>query len=108
MTLQSTIDMTRQFKELPEPLRPLAQDVLPEYEKLGTKAINVLEEFQSHIKTLHLNGDISYTPKDYVNSVMFDADRLVTDTVDLIIKIRESIHGHSDDQEELQGEETTD
>ena len=108
MTLHDTVHVTKNFRQLSEPERPLAQDVLPKYEELATKSVKALEELQSHIKELHLKGDISYTPKDYVNSVMFDADKLVTDVIDLVVKVREADNGHSDDKQELRGEETTD
>ena len=81
--------------------------MLPKYEELATNSVKALEELQSHIKELHLKGDISYTPKDYVNSVMFDADKLVTDVIDLVVRLREADNGYSDYQEELRGEETT-
>ena len=108
MTLQDTVHVTKNLRKLSvEPPRPLAQDVLPKYEELATNSVKALEELQSHIKELHLKGDISYTPKDYVNSIMFDADKLVTDVIDLVVRLREADNGYSDYQEELRGEETT-
>jgi len=38
---------------------------------------------------------------------MFDADKLVTDVIDLVVRLREADNGYSDYQEELRGEETT-
>ena len=78
--------MMMKIKELNKPLAP---DTTPKFEKVFTKAISALEEVQKEVRQLYLEEKISIP--QFQETVMQDSEKLINNTIDLIIKTRELI-----------------
>tara|TARA_R110002124_G_scaffold267338_2_gene434527 strand:- start:16275 stop:16601 length:327 start_codon:yes stop_codon:yes gene_type:complete len=75
--------------EINELNKPLSQNTTPKFEKVFTKAICALEEVQKEIRQLYLEEKISIP--QFQETVMQDSEKLINNTVDLVIKTRELI-----------------
>jgi hypothetical protein len=69
--------------------KPLSQNTTPKFEKVFTKAIAALEEVQKEIRQLYLEEKISIP--QFQETVMQDSEKLINNTIDLVIKTRELI-----------------